>query len=209
MPVLREARMDDLEAIGQVAHATGFFGASAERFFPDPTLFTDLWVRPYLAGAGCGNWVAEDAGAILGYIIGTCDLQAYGRWMLGYGPRVLKDALFGRYPNVLGALPYLLRMARYPSRLAPFGLYPAQLHVNLLPGSRGMGLGGQLLEHFLHDLRRRKVRGVQLSTTRDNSAALGLYQRFGFETFREYPSPLWRPWLGRDAIHLTMTLALT
>lgn len=214
MTQIYEARMEDLEALGQIAYATGYFGSSAEVYFPSQTLFRDLWVRPYLAGGGslslskgtpqACNYVAEQDGKPLGYIIGTLDMLHYQRWMLGYIPRLLKDALFGRYPKVLPSLRYLLRMARYPSKLAPLEQFPAQLHINLLPEARGLGLGGQLMKRYLGCLESQKIKGVQLSTTRENGAAVRLYEKFGFEVLREYSSPLWRPWLGRDAVHIVM-----
>ncbi len=204
---LREARIEDLGAIGQIAFETGYFGSSAEVFFPSRALFTDLWVRPYLGGAGCCNFVTEE-GKLLGYIVGTCDIGQYQRWMLGYVPRVLFKALMGQYTHFWVSLGYLLRMARYPSDLAPFGQFPAQLHINLLPESRGMGLGGRLLQAHLECLQAKGVKGVQLSTTRENQAAVALYQKFGFEVYREYSSPLWQPWLGRNAVHVIMTRKL-
>ena len=214
MPSIREARMEDLEALGQIAYATGYFGASAKVYFPSPALFRDLWVRPYLAGGGslslskgtskvC-NLVADKDGKPVGYIIGTTDMTHYQRWMRGYALHLLKDALFGRYPKLLPSLRYLLRMARYPSRLAPIEHFPAQLHINLLPEARGLGLGAALMERYLGCLESQQIKGVQLSTTRENVAAVRLYEKFGFEVLREYSSPLWRPWLGRDAVHLIM-----
>jgi len=206
---VRKVNPNDLQALGQIAYQTGFFGASAEGFFPSQNLFRDLWVEPYLEGAGCCGWIAEsEAGKPLGYILGTCDLPSYQRWFVQHLPQLLLRALRGNYSGLWPSLPYLLRMARYPSHPAPTQLYPAQLHINLLPESRGLGLGKTLLESYLECLRRENIPGVQLSTTRENTAAIGLYQKFGFGVYSEYSSPLWRPWLGRDATHVVMGLKL-
>ena len=208
MPGLREARMEDLEALGRIAYATGYFGASAAAYFPSPSLFRDLWIKPYLAeNDGC-NLVAEEDGQILGYVIGTPDLRAYQTWMLGYLPRVVMDVLLGRYPGALQSLPYLLRMARYPAKPAPLKAFPAQLHINLLPEARGKGLGQRLLLEHLACLKGRGVAGVQLSTSAENTAAVGLYAKLGFGVYHRWSSPLWEPWLGRAAEHLTMTCPL-
>lgn len=209
MLTLREARMEDLQTLGEIAFATGYFGSSAQAFFPDKALFTDLWVRPYLTGAGCCNFVAQQDEKLLGYIIGTCDMEQYQRWIVERVPSFLWNALRGKYPQLWPSLGYLSRMARFPSSLAPFNLFPAQLHINLLSESRGLGLGSKLLEIYIGCLRAKGVRGVQLSTTRENQAAIALYQKFGFRVYREYPSPLWQPWLGRSVVHVVMTLDLT
>lgn len=196
--------MEDLEALGHIAYATGFFGESARHFFPDAALFTDLWVRPYLSAVGCGNFLALLGGAPVGYILGTAHLRAYRRHLLGNVPWLLGWALQGRYSHLRPSLAYLLRMVRYPTPHAPTGLYPAQLHVNLLPQARGVGLGQALLSAHLEALRKRGVRGVQLSTTWENRAAMRLYERTGFRAYCEAKSPLWQPWLGREVVHVVM-----
>ena len=205
---IRPAKAEDLESLGHIAYQTGFFGGSAEKFFPSKALFTDLWIRPYLEGAGCCGFVTELENKPVGYILGSCDLPGYRRWMLSRIPFVLGRSLMGIYRQVLPSLPYLLRMTRYPSRLAPPEQYPAGLHINVLPETRGHGLGKTLLQAYLDCLSQQKIRGVQLSTTRENQAAVVLYERMGFKVWQEYSSPLWRPWLGHDAIHLTMVKEL-
>ena len=200
----------DFESLSQIAYQTGFFGESAVRFFPSASLFADLWVRPYLDETGqvsC-NFLAESGGKVLGYIIGTVDLGRYRPWFVRNLPGLLLKALSGGYPGLWPSLPYLLRMALYPSRLAALERFPAQLHINLLPESRGMGLGQKLMEAYLECLSAQKIPGVQLSTTRENQAAIKLYERNGFQVYSEYSSPLWRPWLGHDAVHVVMTKGL-
>jgi ribosomal protein S18 acetylase RimI-like enzyme len=199
----------DFAALGRVAYATGFFGASAARFFADPGLFADLWVGPYLGAAGCCNYLALVEGEPVGYILGSCDLQAYRRDMLFHQlPAALRGWLVGRYPRARASFPYLLRLARYPSRDAPADAYPAQLHLNVLSDARGQRLGTELLETFLACLTDRGVRGVQLSTTEKNAAALALYEKFGFRVYVEYRSPLWQPYVGRALKHVVMVRRL-
>jgi ribosomal protein S18 acetylase RimI-like enzyme len=207
---IRETSMNDLHSLGQVAYKTGFFGASAERFFPDPELFADLWVLPYLRGDRRCSLVAERDGAVLGYILGSRHPGRYRRELhqtiLGV---VLPKILRARYRNWTGALRYLARMTRYAGKHADKKHYPAHLHINLLPHARGQGLGRKLLERHLDCLKADGVPGVQLSTTLENEAAVRLYEAFGFRVLQQYQSPLWEPWLGRPATHLIMGLELS
>ena len=69
-------------------------------------------------------------------------------------------------------------------------------------------MGKALLQTYLECLTQQDIRGVQLSTTRENQAAIALYEKMGFTVWQEYPSPLWKPWLGYDAVHLTMVKQL-
>ena len=53
-----------------------------------------------------------------------------------------------------------------------------ELSISVLPESRGLGIGTNLLSHFLNQLKS-EFDAVSLSVSRDNPA-LRLYQRFGF-----------------------------
>ena len=209
MAHVRPARPSDRDAVGEVSFATGYFGRSAGRFFPDRNLFADLWIAPYFDGYGCCSFVAEDGGEVVGYIVGSCDTRAYQRHMARRSLRLVGRWLRGRYSALGQSVRFLLRSARYPGPSAPWRTYPAHLHVNLLPVARGQGLGRALLEAFLTCLEARGVRGVQLSTTVENEAALGLYRACGFHVYERQRSRLWRPWLGRTTTQVVMVKELT
>ncbi|WP_216326174.1 GNAT family N-acetyltransferase [Deinococcus aestuarii] len=205
LPRLRPATPTDQAAVGRVAYLTGFFGESAERYFPDPALFADLWVRPYLEETGPASLVAEVGGQVVGYVLGASAPNVYRRALRTVVlRRVLPRWLGGRYTRPLAAGPYLLRALRFPSPHAPWDVYPAHLHLNLLPAARGSGLGRRLLEAHLRALEAAGVPGVQLSTTRENAAALILYHKCGFEEVAARVTPLWTPWLGRPVEHLAL-----
>lgn len=209
LPRLRPATLTDQAAVGHVAYLTGFFGESAERSFPDPALFADLWVRPYLEEPGPASLVAEVSGQVVGYVLGAPAPAAYGRALRAVVlRRVLPRWLGGQYPRPLAAGPYLLRALRFPSPHAPWDVYPAHLHLNLLAAARGSGLGRRLLEAHLAALKAAGVSGVQLSTTRENAVALSLYRTCGFEEVAARVTPLWTPWLGRPVEHLALARRL-
>lgn len=206
VPPIRPARPDDARAAGHVAYETGFFGASAARYFPAPDLFARLWVGPYFAGAGAGLFVTHDACGVTGYVLGSPDPQRYRRALLRVLPGTWRDTP----PRALPAVTrYLLRAARHPAPHAPPDRYPAHLHLNLLPRARGQRLADPLLDAHLGTLRTLGVPGVQLSTTSENRAALAAYRRHGFEVRERRLTDLWTPWLGHPAEHVVMTLDLT
>lgn len=194
--------------MADVSFATGYFGRPAERFFPDRKLFEDLWIAPYFTHHGCCNHVAEADGDVVGYIVGSCDTRAYRRYMAGLSLRLVGPWLRGRYPALGPSVRYLLRAARYPAPAASVERFPAHLHINVLGRARGHGLGRRLLAAFLACLQARGVPGVQLSTTIENEAALGLYRSFGFHVWERQRSRLWRPWLGRTTTHVVMVKEL-
>lgn len=200
MFVLRPPTPSDLGSLGGVAYATGFFGDSAERYFPDPQLFALLWVWPYLhGGGGAASLLAEDRSGACGYLLGSGP---------GYGRALAEAAALGLYGTALGR--YRPRNWRYPLRLLRSHVpdagaaYPVHLHLNLLHRARGQGLGNALLEAHLSRLRAAGVPGVQLSATTENRAALGLYRKHGFGVLWQGQRKLWTPWLGRSATHVLM-----
>ena len=204
-PTLRALRAGDEAQVGRIAYQTGFFGDSAARYFPDARLFADIWIGPYFEAPGALGFVAQRGGEVVGYILGLPDQGPYGRALTRViVRRIVPGVLLGRYRRPFGGLPYLLRFARFPSTHATRARYPAHLHINLQPGTRGLGLGSGLLTAYLNALRARGVPGVQLSTTRENGAALRLYGRAGFEVYAEEASPLWTPWLDREAVQVVL-----
>ncbi|WP_261663169.1 GNAT family N-acetyltransferase [Deinococcus sp. Marseille-Q6407] len=200
----------DLAALGEVAYQTGFFGESAARYFPDRRLFTLLWVWPYLHGAGGpGCLVAEVNGQVQGYILGNADPARYRQVVTQAGLLGAAASLGGEVYRPQDCWRYLLRLARHPAPHADERLYPAHLHINLLPGNRGLGLGKRLLGAHLDALRASGVPGVQLSTTAENVPALGLYRRLGFQELAHQESDLWTPWLGHPTAQIVMGLRLS
>jgi len=202
-PRVRPARKEDLGAIGEVAYATAWLGDSLSGRFSDRRLFTELFVRPYLE-AGVAAFVAEEDGRVLGYALAARVLDLF-RWFL--------------LPPRLGLLPAFYRLSPAERRLlggmltagaphAPLRAYPTELHINLLPEARGQGLGKALLSALLSALEKQGFAGVQLGTTSENRAALGLYHRFGFREYARRPSRFWSEALGRpvEAIRLVRPL---
>lgn len=207
--LIRPAHTGDLARLGEVAYHTGFFGESAARYFPDAALFADLWVAPYLRLDVNVSFVAELDGVTCGYILGAADGGSYGRALRAVlVDTVAPGMVLGRYRRPFGAGRYLARAAAFPSPHAPDAVYPAHLHVNLLPAARGLGVGRALLETFLARLVALRVGGVQLSTTSENQAALRLYRQAGFHVSRSRVTPLWTPWLGHPAQHLCLARSL-
>ncbi|MCX7739560.1 MAG: GNAT family N-acetyltransferase [Meiothermus sp.] len=194
---IRPSRPSDGAALVEVAYATGFFGCSAEIYFPARALFGALWVGPYLGPAGACGLLAECEGRVLGYVLGSPNPQTYRGYFQKNLPGWLLAAALGRYPGLMGSLRFLWRSLCYPSRRAPLDLYPAHLHISLLPEARGKGLGERLLRAHLDCLRARGVVGVQLSTALEHSAALRLYRRLGLREYARWESP----WLGRPVVH--------
>ncbi|MGC8876551.1 GNAT family N-acetyltransferase [Thermus sp.] len=200
MATLRPARPEDLPAIARLSHKTLLLGREGSQVFPSEALWGELFVAPYLR-AGCCSLVAEEGGQVVGYILGACASLPLALALLARLPGVLLRFLLGGYGPRLPHLRYLLRLLLFPGPRAPKDRYPAHLHIAVDPKAQGRGLGRALLATFLDCMREKGVRGVQLSTTRANQAARGLYRSLGFRVYAKRASPFWAPYLGRPVIH--------
>ncbi|AFV75629.1 sortase-like acyltransferase [Thermus oshimai JL-2] len=200
MACLRPARKEDLPAIARIAHATLLLGGPGPEVFPSQALWGELFVAPYLH-RGCCSLVAEVDGEVVGYILGACGRLPLLLYLLPRLPLILLRLLLFRYGPPWPHLRYLLRLLLFPGPHAPGKRFPAHLHIGVDPKAQGKGLGKALLEAFLNCLRAKGVRGVQLSTTRANRAARGLYHALGFRLWAKRASPFWAPYRGRPVIH--------
>jgi ribosomal protein S18 acetylase RimI-like enzyme len=182
---IRPARTDDpaeVDRLYDVCLRTGASGDDATALYADPRLLGEVYLGAYLALEPELAFVADHAGAAVGYVLGARDTAAFEaecerRWW---------PALRERYP--LGTFPEgsrdetLVRHIHAPPATEPqvLGAYPSHLHVDLLPAAQGGGNGRRLIETLLDALRSAGSPGVHLGVARDNAPAIGFYRHLGF-----------------------------
>ncbi|MBS1985840.1 MAG: GNAT family N-acetyltransferase [Bdellovibrionales bacterium] len=149
-------------------------------------LFADFWIAPYQALGSA--WVASEGERVLGYLTGVVDTHEFRRhklWRvdLPFVSRIVRGH-YGWRPDVKTALLRTLRYRRLPEdsfgaeRLAEWRTeYAAHLHINFRSDVRGRGLGRQLIEAFVADLRQQRVNGVHLFC---GDSATAFYRKAGF-----------------------------
>ncbi len=134
-----------------------FFSSSATQSFASDGAraeFRERWFGRYLTTDADLAWLAVDAGGVpVGYVIGSLDDPARSK----------------RF----GDIAYLPAFAHLTAR------YPAHLHVNLLDGFRGQGIGADLVEIFCDVARQRGASGVHVVTSR-GMRNVGFYLGLGF-----------------------------
>ena len=62
--------------------------------------------------------------------------------------------------------------------------YPAHLHIDLLPECQGKGYGRKLVEALVAHLREKKIRGLMLHVSAENSGAIAFYKKCGFKVLQ-------------------------
>lgn len=194
---IRPYQATDRAALLHIASETAFFGAPVEAFMEDRRLFEDAMFRYYVEYEPEHAWAACEGEKVVGFLVGCTDsrvrMRVFSREIL---PDLLWKALRGRYR--LGRLILRYSTSALSGSLrgefahVDFDPYPAHLHINLLPESRGKGAGRRLIQAYLDQLRGLSIPGVHLFTTSHNQAAVHVYQRCGFQLLDSRPTRLWR-----------------
>jgi ribosomal protein S18 acetylase RimI-like enzyme len=206
---IRPYQPADRAAVRRIAFDTALFGDPIRALVPDAELFADLWTAAYTDGLPLEALVAADADSVLGYLLGAPDDAATARaYLARVAPLLASRAAHGEYRALGPSLRGLARLALDPAPRAPAG-YPAHLHLNLVPAARGLGLGRALLGAYLERLAARGTRGVHLSTTDRNGAALRLYERSGFSVAARRETRAYRGVVDGPVVRLVMVRAVS
>jgi ribosomal protein S18 acetylase RimI-like enzyme len=183
----------DMPGAYRVCLLAGEAGQDATALYRDPDLLGHIYVGPYLARGSGTQLVVVDEDGVAGYLVSADDTLDFEAW----AERAWWPALRQRYPirDDGSRDAQLIRLLHEPER-TPAALaneYPAHLHIDLLERARGAGLGRQLIERLMAELREREVAGLHLGVDAANANAIAFYEHLGF---REVVREPWGPLLG-------------
>ncbi|NUW46467.1 GNAT family N-acetyltransferase [Nonomuraea rhodomycinica] len=153
-----------------------------------------VYLDPYMDLEPGSLLLAEDGGALVGYLTGCPDsatfpsesarlAQALGKYWPGFRSRAA--AFFARG---------VLDMARAGIRGEPApedftdARWPAHLHIAVAPSARGTGAADALMHRWLDRLRLTGSPGCHLRTLVENARAVRFFERMGF--VRHGPTPM-------------------
>ncbi len=189
MPRIRPFRPGDENALAEICLRTADAGSDAIGIFADDDLWAEVFVLPYVARHPDLAFVVEtDEGVPAGYIVGAPDTRAFEDWFATeWWPRFA-----ARWPKpereVTRQDGTLLYAYGRRAGAEPYGdIYPAHLHIDLLPELQGQGWGRQLIATLTDALRQRGVSGLHLVASSDNTGALAFYTRLGFAPLPSHP----------------------
>ena len=187
---MRPATIADMPGVYRVCLLTGDSGHDGSALFRDPDLLGHIYVGPYVVGQPGTELVVEDESGVAGYLLAADDTRAFEAW----ADAEWWPPLRARYPlrDEDTEDSRLVRLLHAPER-SPDDVvqdYPAHLHIDLLERARGQGLGRELIERLLADLRMRGIRGVHLDVAADNTNAAAFYRHLGFQGLAPTPESL-------------------
>ena len=182
----------DREAVRTICCDTADRGDPVDSFFPDREVFADLLTRYYTDYEPESTWVGERDGEVTGYVTGCLDTRRFLRVMMfGVAPRLLikvirREVL--KYPQAKQFIRANLGLwLRGTKKTVNLDDYPSHLHVNLKPGSRSRGLGGELVRRFLEEAKAAESRGVHANVREDSARARKFFESLGFHAGSRHP----------------------
>lgn len=183
MPHLRPFRSGDEPDLADICLRTADVGADGTGILDDDDIWAAVFALPYVARHPDLAFVVEtDDGRAAGYVVATDDTDAFEAWFrAAWWPRFAH-----RWPRPEGE-----SVTRQDAVLAyaygrrpgaePFAeVYPAHLHIDLLPEVQGQGWGRRLIGALTDTLRDAGVPGVHLVAAGTNAGAIAFYERLGF-----------------------------
>ena len=190
----------DRAAVRFICAETADSGRPLERLFLDSETIADMVTRYYTDYEPECLWVADFEGEVVGYLSGAMDTHRMQRvTRLRVYPRAAAAAISrGSLLRIQGwrllwcALRTAPGLHTAMQRVQPV-VYPAHMHINILPAFRGRNIGSCLLRSFLAKLREGGVCGLHAAVREDNRPACAFFQRAGFHVVENYAIHLPRP----------------
>lgn len=172
MVEIRKAEIGDLERVEYICRMT-----ADEKSIKDEKagrVVSLMYSTYYIEEETDNCFVLVDNGEVVGYIISSINpLKLNKKYKEKYVKQIekidRKSALMARFIPV----PYLI--LRF--------MYPAHLHINLLPDYQSKGYGTKMINALLYELKEKGVKSVILLADAKNSGAIKFYKRNGFKKF--------------------------
>ena len=167
MITIRSYEKKDREAVENICVVTA---VPVLQKGPMKKALLDVWCNYYIEREPENVFVAaNDEDETVGYILCA---ESFDRW---------KETFLKEYiPPFKNPVGYALGKGTVPEHEKYKDLYPAHMHIDILPEYQHQGIGPRLLEAERENLRNKGVKGLMLCCGADNEKGLGFYRKAGF-----------------------------
>ena len=170
MITIRAYKSDDLESVRDVCHKT----AHTKTYQKNKDLVTTMYLDYYAIEEPEYVFVAVDeTDTPIGYILCSIDYDKFHKVFIEKYASKIKKRFPIDYYNKNSFEPKILKK-HLPQ-------YPAHLHIDILDGYQGQGIGKRLIEALFNKLKEDNIPGVCLVAAKSNKNACGFYEHMGFQ----------------------------
>ncbi|KUI96599.1 GNAT family N-acetyltransferase [Vibrio sp. MEBiC08052] len=178
---IRQARVEDEEALYQICLKTAKAGNDASDVYSDPHYPGQLYVVPYARFEPELAFVLICNEQVVGYAVATSNTRQFEQTLENKWWPVLRRA----YANREEQKPFdnkVLNQIRHPHVAAQelVSKWPAHLHINLLPQVQSGGWGSKLISAVVDALQKKQAPGVHLGVSLQNEKVCEFYKKQGF-----------------------------
>ncbi len=183
--IVRDYRPGDERLAYLVCLKTGNHGDDGEPYYKeDPDALGRIFVGPYLRFEPELALMLEDESGICGYALGALNSRTfYERYEREWRPE-----LCARFPAPTAdpsnwtraqSVHYVYHHPEYfcPE---PYEVYPAHMHIDLMPRVHRQGHGTRMMNQLMERLRAKGAPGVHLAMAASNDRAYRFYTGLGF-----------------------------
>lgn len=179
---IRPFQPDDLNAIYQICLQTGASGQDASDLFSDPLLLGAYYAAPYCTFSPEICFVVTKVQRVVGYIVGCQDSYQFAEqceqeWF----PRLRQQYPLATVRSNAAETKMVHLLHQGYTAASTYQDYPAHFHINLLPETQGSGIGKQLINTFINQLKSLQVTGLHLVVASENKRAIHFYEKIGFQ----------------------------
>ena len=182
---IRQYHESDMYMLYRICLMTGEDGEDATGTIDDEIL-GHYFAAPYAVVEPDVCFILTADGAPCGYIVGTPDSRRFAaaceeRWW----PPLREKYPFPE-PSETSREAGMVRAIHAGYKAPPFAdVYPAHLHIDILPIGQGYGQGPRLIETFISRLREKGAPGIHLGVSKGNRRAVAFYPKLGFTPVTE------------------------
>lgn len=208
--IIRKYKLTDRTSVEYIQFETYFLGKSGSYLATSPKLFNKE-LSYYFDKEPQSIFVAEDKGKVVGYLLGCLDDKNHNESALSYiGIMFLKmfqlpfmnpiDRKFWK-----GAIKMVFAMVLESMKGSGYKTpeNAGHLHINLLPETRGKGVGTKLLKEFF---KYAKLKGVKTIHADSWQTRLNPNKNFwiknGFKEYSKAKTIFWKEYYPKEEMHI-------
>ena len=211
--IVRPYKASDRPFVRDIACQTAFWGENRALIFDDDELLADVLTAYFTDYEPESCFVAECAGRVVGYVMGTRDNRKVSQRMNaqiipGLLIKAFWRGVFFRSTNWRLAVHAFKSWIKNEFAVPGFGReYPALLHINLDKAYRRNHIGQKLMTQYLTYLRQSGVAAVHLATM--SESAKNFFLKHGFRVLWSRRRTYLHYALGADFIAYIMGMTLS
>jgi GNAT superfamily N-acetyltransferase len=202
--LIRPYHVQDRAVVRKIYGTDEFARPKLMQKYPRTKIFLADSMSHYFDHEPESTFVAEVDGRVVGALLGTLNTEkcehTYRRYVR---PLLIRKTLLGSYGWPVFLLPVLkthLASLRMSNPIVDLKLYPAHLHIGLLPDWRRRGIGSSLMSEFEAYLKQHKVPGYHLYASSFHPQGVAFYCKLGLEELGKFQ---WRFHDGMDWMDVT------